>query len=217
MRLGRLRDSADRPVRFRRHLVLIAAAHLRSSGVPATASTRELLSEVTRRAWRELTGATNARGVNAKLIQREPVCDRIYRWVRGLPRRATWPRHPDGRPFERVELARAIAEADWLAAEMDRRTVECLDLHSEALSRLYDEMVRPAPLERRVDQLAPPIIAPASIRIPRDLRDIDLHTLAIRHAEAGAVLARARAGYRQAIVRRALALVNLHRARLGID
>ena len=212
-----VRGSVGRgPLRLRRHLVLAAALHLRAH-LPPTDCTRQVLARLTRDIERVVARSPASRGVNAKFIQRDPVCDAIYRRLRALPRRAPWPRGEDGMAMTRGEVESAVAIDRWWSAAMDARR-DAYRAESDAdLERLRDLLVRPMPLEERIRRYAPPIEPPPAVAPGPDLHRATDGDLALLYRDGRLRRRATRTALDAAVVERARRLSAIHRRRLGLD
>ena len=211
-----LTKSSKRAVRRRRHLVMLAAAHLRCHRYRSQSCSRELICALTERIEREVTGKSRARGVNPKAIQRDDVCDRLYRSVRGLPARPPWPRDANGVRLSTAEARTAAMGLRGLAAAFRSRAAELDAATDDELSELRRAMLEPMPLARRIARFAPPVSAPAARRVDADLRSADGDALALLFRAAKACSERARSSYLLSRRRQAVRLTAIHRAALGL-
>lgn len=204
------------PRRLRRHVVLVAALHLRRH-LPRADRTRDVLARLTGQVERTVTRCRSARGVNAKFIQRDPFCDAIYRRLRGLAPRAPWPRSPGGGRMTRAEVESEVAQDRWWSSALEGRRDAIASQSDDDLERLRDALAVPMPLPERIRTFAPPLVAPARIPVDRAIRGVDDETLAVLHRDCRRRLVAARSALRDAVVERARRLAVIHRRRHGLD
>jgi hypothetical protein len=209
---GLLGASAERR---KRYLVVVAAAHVRKLLPPADC-TRDLLATLTRKIECSVTRCPGARGVNAKFIQRDPVCDKIYRRLRNLPAKAPWPRSPDGTLMSRAQLEESVASDRWWIDAIQARRQAYADESESDLEAFRDLLIQPMPLEERVRRYAPPVAPPSRIVVDRTLKRLPDGELALLYRDGCRSLARLRAALRRDVIERARKLAAIHRRRLGI-
>lgn len=209
---GSLGCSADRR---KRHLVLVAAAHLRKSLPPADC-TRSLLATLTRTIERLITRSPGSRGVNTKFIQRDAVCDKVYRSLRALPAKAPWPRSSGGNRMSRAQLETAVATNGWWISAIGARRKAYAQESEVDLEAFRDLIIQPMPLEERVRRYAPPLVLPARIAVGREVKGISDSELAVLYKDGRRRLARERAALSVEVVDRARKLAVIHRRFLGV-
>lgn len=209
--VGDVRNSfAGSAQRRKRHLVLVAAAHLHGR-LPAADCTRELLATLTLTIERTVMRSPRAKGVNVKFIQRDQFCDRIYRRIRSLPGKAPSPRCPDGTLMSRAQLEAAVAtDRWWIGAIETRRNAYAIETEDD-LEAFRNLLVQPMPLEERVRRYAPPLVPPAPIVVGRDLRRASDVELAVIHRDCRRRLKVIQAALRIDVVARARKLAAIHR------
>lgn len=202
-------------VRRKRYLVVVAAAHIRKL-LPAADCTRNVFAAVTRDIERAVTRFPGAKGVNTKFIQRDPLCDRIYRRLRGLSHKAPLPRSRAGTIMTRAELEASVASDRWWICAIKARQKE-YESESEAdLEKFRDLLIQPLPLEERVRRYAPALVPPAKVAIGRDLKQASSNELAVLFRTGRRQVKDSRAALDKDVVKRALKLAVIHRRRLGL-
>lgn len=201
--------------RRKRHLVLVAAVHARKHLPPADC-TRDVLAKITRLIERSATRSPGARGVNAKFIQRNPFCDKVYRRLRGLAAKAPWPRAHGGTLMSRAELEETVATDQWWICAIDARRKVYADESEKDLEAFRLLIIAPMPLRERVRRYAPPIVQSARIVVGRKLKQASNPELALLYRSGRRRLTSVRSALRNETVERARKLAVIHRRELGV-